>query len=101
MEDREWESMKDIYLGMRPGDLDGKPYAKYWQPDMALLPEQVRDAVLHGDEAPELGFRMEDADLLMEPGYLPLETGTTKLESGEIFVAALARMPRATGSMFE
>ncbi len=89
------------YLGMRPGDLEGKPYAKYWNPLMQPLPEAVSQALLHGPEASELGFGIEQADLLVEPGYLPLENGTTKLDSGEIFVAVLTEMPGVTGAMFE
>jgi hypothetical protein len=89
------------YLGMRPGDLDAKPYAKYWNLDMQPLPLHVRDAVLHGPEAAELGFEINDADRLVEPGYLSLENGTTRLASGEIFVAVLTKMPGVTGAMFE
>ncbi len=89
------------YLGMRAGDLDGKPYAKYWNPIMQPLQEQVHHAVVNGAEAPELGFPIEQADLLGKPGYLALENGTTRLDSGEIFVAVLTRMPGVTGEMFE
>jgi hypothetical protein len=94
--------MKDEhYLGMRDGDLAGKPYARYWNPTMQPLQEQVAHAVLHGPEASDLGFGIERADLLVEPGYLPLENGTTRLGSGEIFVAVLTKMPGVTGAMFE
>jgi len=89
------------YLGMRDGDLVGKRYARYWNPVMQPLQEQVGQAILHGPEASELGFGIEEADLLVEPGYLPLENGTTKLDSGEIFVAVLTKMPGVTGAMFE
>jgi hypothetical protein len=81
------------YLGTRDGDLVGKRYARYWNPDMQPVQEQVGQAILHGPEASELGFGIERADLLVEPGYLPLENGTTKLESGEIFVAVLTKLP--------
>ena len=91
----------EFYLGMRDGDLAGKPYARHWNPDMQPLQEQVGQAILHGPEASELGFGIEQADLLVEPGYLPLENGTTKLASGEIFVAVLTKMPGVTGAMFE
>jgi hypothetical protein len=92
---------RELYLGMREGDLVGKPYARYWNPVMQPLQEQVSQAILHGPEASELGFGIEQADLLVEPGYLPLENGTTKLVSGEIFVAVLTKMPEVTGAMFE
>lgn len=89
------------YLGMRPGDLEGKPYARFWNPEMQPPQEAVTRALLHGPEASELGFSMDEADLLNRPGYLPLETGTTTLESGQLFVAALTGMPGVTGEMFE
>lgn len=89
------------YLGMREGDLDGKSYARHWNPAMQPLQAQVAEAILHGPEASELGFGIEEADLLVEPGYLPLENGTTRLDSGEIFVAVLTKMPGITGEMFE
>lgn len=92
---------KKHYLGMRPGDLEGKPYAKYWNPAMKPLQPHVRDAAIHGAEASAFGFPLEDADQLMAPGYLPLENGTTKLKNGETFVAVLTQMPGVTGAMFE
>ncbi len=91
----------ETYLGMRPGDLDGKPYARFWQPDMASMQPQVVDALRHGPEAPELAFELEDAADLLTPGYLPLENGFTTLPSGRTFVAVRTRMPRVTGAMFE
>ena len=90
-----------LYLGMREGDLDGKRYAPYWNPEMAPLQEQVARAVVHGPEASALGFGIDQADLLTSPGYLPLENGWTKLDTGEIFVAVLTKMPGVTGEMFE
>lgn len=94
--------MKDqSYLGMRPGDLDGKPYAKYWKPEMGPLPEPATQAILTGPEASELGFAHEQASKLLEPGYLPLETGYTRLSNGQVFVAVLTRMPRVSGEMID
>ena len=90
-----------LYLGMREGDLDGKRYAPYWKPDMAPLQEQVARAIVQGPEASALGFGIDRADLLVSPGYLPLENGWTKLDTGEIFVAVLTEMPGVTGAMFE
>ncbi len=92
---------RDVYLGMRAGDLDGKPYAKYWKPEMQPMPAHVEAAILHGPEASELGLPLDQADQLMAPGYLPLETGTTVLRSGHTLVAVLTQMPRTTGAMFE
>ena len=82
------------YLGMRPGDIDGKPYAKYWNPEMAALPGHVQKALMHGVEASELAFEITEANQLLESGYLSLENGFTRLESGQIFVAVLTKMPK-------
>jgi hypothetical protein len=84
------------YLGMKPGDLDGKPYAKYWNSQMAPMQDHVQRALMHGVEASELGFPLSEANLLLEPGYLPLENGFTRLDNGQVFVAVLTRMPGVT-----
>ena len=91
----------DRYLGMRPGDLDGKPYARYWNPDMGPLQDPVRRALEHGVEAAELGFPVAEANQLLEPGYLPLENGFTRLANGQVFVAVLTKMPRVTSEMID
>lgn len=90
-----------VYLGMAPGDLDGKPYARYWAPAMEPMQPQVQQAVLHGAYASELGFAISEVDQLAEPGYLSLENGWTVLPDGRVFVAVLTHMPRVTGAMFE
>jgi len=92
---------RDVYLGMRTGDLDGKPYARYWNPEMGPLPEHVQRALCHGAEASELGFPATDADQLLEPGSLPLENGFTRLANGQVFVAVLTKMPRVTSAMID
>lgn len=89
------------YLGMRDGDLEGKPYARYWNPHMGPLQDHVRRAVLHGIEAAELGFPLSEAGRLLEPGYLPLESGFTRLEHGQVFVSTLTRMPGVSGEMID
>jgi hypothetical protein len=92
---------KEKYLGMRDGDLDGKPYAKYWNPDMGPMQDHVQRALTHGIEAPELGLSVTEANQLLDPGYLPLENGFTRLENGQILVAVLTEMPRVTGKMID
>ncbi len=92
---------KDRYLGMAPGDLDGKPYARFWNPEMGPMQEQVRRALMHGVEASELGFPTAEVDQLLEPGYLALENGFTRLSNGQVFVAVLTNMPGVTADMID
>lgn len=89
------------YLGMRPGDLDDKPYATFWQPEMSPMPPHVIQALLRGDKARDLAFGLSDASELLNPGYLALENGYTRLGNGQIFVAVRTEMPGVTGAMFE
>ena len=89
------------YLGMKLGDLDGKTYAKYWNPVMAPMQDHVQQALMHGVEASELGFSMDKANLLLKPGYLPIENGFTRLDNGQIFVSILTKMPGVTGEMID
>lgn len=91
----------EIYLGMKTGDLDGKPYAKYWNPEMAPMQDHMQRALVHGIEASELGFPLSEANQLLEAGYLPLENGFTRLENGQVFVAVLTKMPGVTGKMID
>lgn len=43
----------------------------------------------------------EEAGQLMEPGYLPLETGYYRLPNGQMHVAVLTRMPGCKGEMVD
>ena len=38
---------EETCLGIRPGDLDGRPYAKYWNPEMGPMQEHVQHMVVH------------------------------------------------------
>ena len=89
------------YQGMRPGDLEGKPYARFWEPNMAPLPAEVADAIRAGAQTAELGLALNDAAQLLQPGYLPLENGFTTLGDGQTMVAVRTNMPGCTGAMFE
>lgn len=90
-----------VYLGIREGELDDKPYARYWNPEMASMQSHVIAALQHGEEAGELAFALNDARQLLNPGSLPLENGFAPLTNGQIFVAVRTDMPGVTGEMFE
>ena len=89
------------YRGMRPGDLEGKRYARFWQPEMAPLPPEVANALRDGREAKGPGLELNEAGQLLEQGYLPLENGFTRLANGQTLVAVRTDMRGCTGAMFE
>ena len=43
----------------------------------------------------------EEVDKLLEPGYLPFETGYMRLTNGQMYIAVLTRMPRCEGKMID
>ena len=92
---------REKYLGMQEGDLDNKKYAKYWNPLMSPMQKHTLHAIEHGPEAAELGFPITDANILLKPGYLPLENGFTRLNNGQVFVSVLTKMPKVTGKMID
>lgn len=92
---------KTIYLGMRPGDLDNKRYAKYWNLRMGSMQPPAQQAILHGTEAAALGFATAETNQLLEDGYLPLENGYTRLNTGEVFATVLTKMPGVDERMID
>ncbi|MBW2282236.1 MAG: hypothetical protein JRG82_15975, partial [Deltaproteobacteria bacterium] len=44
-------------------------------------------------------MRLDEADQLLEPGYLPLEAGFVRLDDGQLHVAARTTMVGCKGSM--
>jgi len=46
-------------------------------------------------------MELKDADDLLKPGYLPLETGWARLDDGVAVVAALHRLQGISGSMLQ
>ena len=46
-------------------------------------------------------MNIEDVNQLLEPGYLPMETGFTRLPNNDVYIAVLTRMPRCKGKMID
>ena len=44
---------------------------------------------------------MEEVHQLLDPGYLPIETGYYRLPNGQMHIAALTRMPGCKGKMVD
>jgi hypothetical protein len=44
---------------------------------------------------------LEEVNQLLEPGYLPMETGYCRLPNGQAFAAALVRMPGCKAEMLD
>lgn len=91
----------DRYLGIRPGDLDGKSYATYWNPRMAPLPDDVRDALAHGPVAAPLLPTLADAPREFESNVTSLEIGFALAAEGGMHVALRTAMPQVSPEMID
>ena len=89
------------HLGVAAGELDGKWYAKYWNPVMAPLPDAVREAIGLGPQAVPLGLRLDEAAALAGPGYHELENGYSLHDDGSMHVAVLTPMPGVAPAMWD
>ncbi len=90
-----------LYLGLREGDLLGKPYAEFYNPRLAPLPEHVKEALLHGPVADALLPRREDAPRLLIAGEQELENGFGVHPDGSLHVAVRTAMPAVSPTMID
>jgi len=89
------------YLGMREGDLDGKPYAKFWQPEMKPLSTAAR-AALANSPASAAGIPpLSDAPRLDGRRSTALEDGYAVGHDGVLHVAIRTPMPGTTPGMVD
>src|SRR5262245_37253312 len=92
---------RQLYLGMRAGDLAGKAYAAYWNPRMAPLPAHVREALLCGSVSAPLLPRLADAPRRLESGDQELENGFGIQDDGSLLVAVRTDMPAVSPAMMD
>lgn len=92
---------QERYLGMLPGDLSGKPYARYWQPQMAPLPADVRAALAHGPVAEPLLPALPEAGREFEFNEPRLEFGYCAVPSGGLRIALVTEMTRVSPAMVD
>lgn len=92
---------RQLYLGMRDGDLAGKAYASFWNPKLAPLPEHAKEALLQGAVSAPLLPRLKDAPRLLDAGYTELENGFGFQDDGSLHVAIRTEMPDVTPTMID
>ncbi len=92
---------RPLHLGMRDGDLTGKPYARHWNTHMAPLPEQAREAIAHGPVAAALLPRLADATRLLSTGYDELENGFGLGDDGALHIAIRTDLPNVSPAMID
>lgn len=88
----------DSYLGYRSDDYD-TPFADFYQPEMAVLPRHVVDALDYGPQAEPTLTQFEDAGCLLDEGYQQTENGYGAMRDGGIQVSVRTDMPEVTPAM--
>lgn len=89
------------YLGMRNGDLSGKAYAKYWNAQMAPLPNAAVEAICRGPMAPVLFTGLDEAKLLTDQNSDKVENGFALTPDGGLLIAINTEMPGSTPEMVD
>lgn len=75
-------------------------YAKYYDKPLAEVPAE-KLAYLEKPIDPKDALKIQDRNLLFEPGYLSEEIGYCQMEDGSTYVANLTKMPNVTVDMFD
>ena len=89
------------YLKFRGAD-QSKPYAKFLRTTTRPLQPHVVESLVAGMAPTEYGYGVDAAaDRITRPGYEPLETGWTRLDSGVCMVSVLTAMPGVTAAMWD
>jgi hypothetical protein len=89
------------HLGFTAEELAVSPYARFFNPELAPLPEYVKEALLIGGQASELFPPVECACDLQASGYFPVETGYAVAPDGAVRICVHTIMPRVTPVMWD
>src|SRR5579863_7224353 len=92
---------RSLQLGMRAGELDGKPYARHWNPRLGPLHEAARDAVSVGPLPAPLVPAFDDMARLCDPGDATLENGYGVGADGTLHVALRTPLPSVSAAMID
>lgn len=101
MNDKKMRTKSARHLGFTDAELGASPYARFFNPDLAPLPDHVKEALLIGAQAEALFPPVSGAHHLQDSGYWPVETGYTVASDGAVRIAALTTMPRVTPAMWD
>jgi len=77
------------------------PYSVYYYKDMAKIPRDDLKIINRGPVDSHLALPLSERNKLMEPGYLPVETGYCLMPDGSGFAATKVLMPDVTASMID
>lgn len=92
---------RSLHLGIRDGELAGKPYARYYHPNLPPLPAHVKDALLHGPVAAALLPPLTAAAELLAPGDDELENGFGQQRDGSLYIAVRTDLPQVSPAMID
>jgi hypothetical protein len=88
-------------LGWSKEDLATKPYAKFWNPNVAVVPDYVRDALAQGPVSEELLPPLSAAQDVFFGSNVPLINGFSLVSDGSLRVASDVDMWRVTPAMID
>jgi hypothetical protein len=86
---------------MRPGDLEGKPYAKHWNPRMAPIAPHAVEAIAASPVAPPAMLSFERAGRLLDGEREEIQDGFTLTRDGALLVAVHTDMPGVSPKMID
>ena len=89
------------HLGWSQKDLATKPYAKFWNPDVAPVADHVRDALAQGPVSEELLPPLSAAQDVFFGSGVALVDGFSLVADGSLRVASDVDMPGVTPTMID
>ena len=92
---------RQVHLGILRNELRGRPYERFFRWELGPLPDPVEQALASGEANVDDVLPRSDVNRLLDPGYLPLETGYASLPDGTGHVAVLTQFPNASGEMID
>jgi len=95
------DRQRRVHLGILQTELRGRSYERFFRWEMDPIPEHVREALAAGGVSANFLLSRSEVDRLLEPGYLPMETGYARSSDGRIHVAVLTDFPGSTGEMID